>query len=131
MAIYEQFDVDPNKNNKAPPYGSPEKGLTLDQITDTFRVVMAAIAELGKLASTVAGTIGSLGRQNADAVSIIGGSIDAVNITRSAVKTGSTVDANCITSVSGSKLPIGVIPLQTLYNYVYPVGCIRLSAVAG
>lgn len=131
MAIYEQFDVDPNKNNKAPPYGAPEKGMTFDQVTDTFRVVMAAIAELGKIVSTAAGAIGTIGKQNADAVQITGGTIDGVTLTRFNLKAGggATVDAATVQSISGSKLPLSVIPLQVLYNYIYPVGCIRLSAV--
>ena len=129
MAIYDQFDVDPAKNNKTPPYGAPEKGLSFDQISDTLRVVMAAIAEIAKIASTSAGALGTLGKQNANAVQITGGTIDGVTLTRSAITSGAngcSVDPWSIAHAT-HKIASNVLPLQELYNYVNPAGCVRLS----
>jgi hypothetical protein len=130
MAIYEQFDVDPAKNNKTPPYGAPEKGLSFDLITDTLRVVMAAIAEIGKLASSSAGAIGTLGKQNANAVQITGGTVDGVTLTRTTIgwseTMANTIDPFAIFHAT-HKINVNMLPLQALYNMVHPVGTIRLS----
>ena len=130
MAIFDQFDVDPAKNNKTPPYGAPEKGLSFDQITDTFRVVMAAIAEIGKMVSSSAGAIGTLGKQNANQVAITGGTLDGVTLTRATIGWSDTmangVDPYCIYHPT-RKIKSNMLPLQELYNLVHPVSCIRLS----
>jgi surface antigen len=46
LAYMEQWSVDPALNNAAAPLGAPERGLAWDRVSDTFRVVMAGIAEL-------------------------------------------------------------------------------------
>jgi surface antigen len=46
LAYHEQWSVDPALNSAAAPLGAPEGGLAWDRVSDTFRVVMAGIAEL-------------------------------------------------------------------------------------
>lgn len=46
MAIVEQFSIDPAQNTKAAPLGAPEHGVPWERVSDIFRVVMAAAAEL-------------------------------------------------------------------------------------
>lgn len=58
MAYVQQFSTDPAANNKAPPHGAPEGGLSFERISDTFRVVMAACAELLENVDNVNETLG-------------------------------------------------------------------------
>jgi hypothetical protein len=53
MATWDQFNSDPAQNTKAPPLGAPEGGLANKQISDTFRQVMAAVREVGDIASDI------------------------------------------------------------------------------
>jgi hypothetical protein len=46
VAYMEQWNIDPALNSAAAPLGAPEGGLAWDRVSDTFRVVMAGIAEL-------------------------------------------------------------------------------------
>lgn len=46
MAYMEQWNVDPALNSAAAPMGAGEQGLAWDRVSDTFRVVMAGIAEV-------------------------------------------------------------------------------------
>jgi hypothetical protein len=46
VAYHEQWSTDPALNSAAAPLGAPEGGLAWHRVSDTFRIVMAGIAEL-------------------------------------------------------------------------------------
>jgi hypothetical protein len=95
VAIWDRFKTSPAENVAAPPYGAGENQLTIDQISDTFRVVMAGVREVGNIASTAASSLGTLASQNAANVNITGGTIqgakieDSANVDAASVKRGS------------------------------------------
>ncbi len=53
MSIFEQFSTDPAANTKAPPLGAPNGGTSIKSLDDICRTLMAAIREVGDLASNV------------------------------------------------------------------------------
>jgi hypothetical protein len=112
MADYwEQWFANPAQNNQAPPYGAGEKKMQFDQITDTFRVVMAACKQLG---DRITSGLGSMSKQNANNVSISGGDMSNVQIYSTNV-----IDAGAI---KAGTVSIDRIPKQQIYNLIYPVG---------
>lgn len=72
MPIYDNFSTDPGSNTKSPPLGAPEGALPNKQISDTFRVVMASIAELadvfGQIGPATAEVAGLVRRATTDEV---------------------------------------------------------------
>jgi hypothetical protein len=133
MSIWEQFSTDPAQNNKAAPYGAPEGQVQINLFTDICRVMMAAIREVADIAITTGGVIGTMGIQNKEAVQITGGSIGNATITggalnnatigNSTISGSNTIDG---TAIKSGLIPLARIPLQALYNVMYPVGTQRI-----
>lgn len=124
MAYYDNWSENPAENNGAPPTGAGEGKLNFDQITDTFRVVMAAI----KQGANVVAALGSMAAQNASSVNITGGTIgSAVSIAAEALKSGTIVLARLPAELTG-KLADGLTTgaKQTLYNYNNPIGRVKI-----
>jgi hypothetical protein len=131
MTIWDKFSTDPAQNNGLPPYGAGDGTMPFNLITDTFRVVMAAIREVGDMVATATSAIGTLGKQAANAVAITGGNIAGVVINTSTIK-GTTLEASCqmqASSIQG-KLTLSQLNLQQLYDTMYPVGTHRIYTMA-
>jgi hypothetical protein len=124
MVYWEQWSVDPSQNNASPPAGAGENKLTFDQISDTFRVVMAAIKDVGEKGAA----LGTMAPQNSNAVSISGGSISSgASIDAGALKSGTVPLERLPTNLTGKKADgLTNAGLQALYNMLYPVGRIIL-----
>ena len=122
--FWQQWSVNPCENSASPPNGAGEKKMGLDQITDTFRVVMAACAQLGNRILQFK----SMATQAHDNVNIIGGSIGSgVSIAAEALKSG-LIDLNRIPGTLTGKAADNLTTSfkNILYTWIYPVGRIML-----
>jgi hypothetical protein len=122
--FWEQWSSNPSENNQAPPTGAGEKKMPFDQITDTFRVVMAACAQLGVRLNSLGGISG----QEPGNVNITGGNIGPnVNIDATSVRSGLLDLARLPTTLTGKLVDnLTLAGRQQLYNWVNPVGIIKL-----
>jgi hypothetical protein len=133
VAIWEKFFANPDANSGPPPYGAGENKLPYDKITDTIRVLMAAIRELGDALGSAGKVVGTLGTQNKNAVDITGGSIKGTTIDNtnalSASLRNSVIDSTNTLSLGAIKSPIPatMLNLQSLYDIVNPIGTIKLA----
>ncbi len=138
MAYWTEFSADPTQNTKNPPLGAGENALPQGRISDTFRVVMAAVREVGDLAFATASALGTMAAQAASNVAISGGIIGGTTQFVGTVASGAIVVAETIsqgtlalarlpTSLTG-KLADGLTTVgkQAIYDLVYPVGRIML-----
>ena len=128
--FWEQWFTNPAQNNMAPPFGAGEKKMGFDQITDTFRVVMAACKQLGDRITT---GLGSMASQPANNVGITGGSIANTTLYASnaidaeALKSGLIALDRLQTNLTGKYATGLTVPgMQALYNTLYPINTIRL-----
>jgi hypothetical protein len=107
----ELFNVDPAKNDKPPPNGSPQNGLPLKRVSATLRVVMAGVADCWSGVKSLKG----MANQDPANVNITGGLIDT-GVTIRASISGVADDANKLFGRSA----------QQLYDLLYPIGEGRL-----
>lgn len=83
--IVDNFSKTPAENGSKPaPLGAPEGALRSDQVSDTFRTVMAGIAENTEAIDA----IGGVAAQNPANVAFTGGTISGVTHTNSLLSTG-------------------------------------------
>lgn len=107
MTIWSDYETNPGDNNSPPPVGAPE-GMPPSSVDDTMREMMSVIRQLGDQVQATFQGLGTMSTQNANAVAITGGAVNAV---LSGPGTG-------ITSLSAPNLQ-GIVPQANLNGY-YP-----------
>lgn len=124
MAYYDSWSENPPENNAAPPLGAGEDRMNFDMITDTFRVVMAAIKQL----ANVVDALGDMADQNANNVNISGGTIGGtVAISADRLTSGKVPLDRLETNLTGKNADgLTTAALQAMYNRIYPVGRVML-----
>ena len=76
MTTYLDYQANPGDNNSPPPVGAPE-GMFPAAVNDVLREIMSVIRQLGDQVSTTFSGLGSMAQQNAGAVAITGGAVNA------------------------------------------------------
>lgn len=76
MTTYLDYKVLPAENNGPPPVGAPEN-MPTSQVNNVMREIMSVIRQLGDSAMAAIDDLGSMANQNADAVAITGGTVNA------------------------------------------------------
>lgn len=131
--LYEVYDAIPANNNTDPPTGAPEGVTRVKQLNDILRYLMAAVFEIGEVATGV----GTIAAQDANAVSLTGGAISNIALTASSINSTNNINALALTA---GLIPLARIPtvadsvrlfsntVQELYDGIYPIGSVMLMA---
>jgi hypothetical protein len=123
--LWEALSATPSENGNRPaPTGAPEGTFTIGQTNETFRWLMAAVAEMGAWVRTSIAGLATMAYQAASAVTITGGSIAGCTLGSS-----NSLDAGALKSgtVDAARLPVGTIfNPQVAYDLAWPVGSQRL-----
>ncbi len=105
--IADGYDPVPGNNNSPPPTGAPE-GQATSTVNDSMRDTKAAVNQNWQNVEAVNNALGTMAEQDASAVAITGGTIDA------AVSVALAVNST----------QFGGLTLQQLYDFMYPVGTV-------
>ena len=78
MTTWRDYQVNPVENDMPPPVGAPEN-MPANQINNTLREVMSVVRQMGDETEGGFGDLGTMAAQNADAVAITGGTVNAAH----------------------------------------------------
>jgi len=78
MTTWRDYHTNPTENDMPPPVGAPEN-MPTNQVNNTQREMMSVIRQLGDEAEGEFDALGTMSTQNADAVAITGGTVNAAH----------------------------------------------------
>jgi microcystin-dependent protein len=105
MTTYLDYKTNPAENTMAPPVGAPEN-LPTNQVNNIQREMMSVIRQLGDQTEADILALGTMSEQDADAVAITGGTVDAAH-----AGSGAGLTALPVAQLTGDGLiPAAVFP---------------------